>query len=210
MGSQELDNLVTKPPSPKPNIYIYVHSFRQPKSSETSFSFFSTFSTLQAIMFSSFHILRNICISNSKFSNMISFFPSFGHDHDLFTEYVDLVFLNTTGWASLIAQLVKNPRSPWSDSWVGKICWRRDRLPTPMFLGFPCGSAGKESAGNVGVLGSIPGLGRSPGEGKGYPLQYSGLENSKVCIVHGVPKSRTQLSDFHFRFHFNTTRCRWW
>ena len=45
-------------------------------------------------------------------------------------------------------------------------------------LGFPCGSAGKESTCNVGDLGSIPGLGRSPGEGKGYPLQYSGLENS--------------------------------
>ena len=49
-------------------------------------------------------------------------------------------------------------------------------------LGFPCGSAGNESACNVGDLGSIPGLGRSPGEGKGYPLQYSGLENSMDCI----------------------------
>ena len=57
---------------------------------------------------------------------------------------------------------------------------------------------GKESACNVGDLGSIPGLGRSPGEGKGHPLQYSGLENSMNCIVHGVAKSRTQLSDFHF------------
>ena len=47
-------------------------------------------------------------------------------------------------------------------------------------------------------LGSIPGLGRSPGEGKGYPLQYSGLENSMDCIVHGVTKSQTQLSNFHF------------
>ena len=46
------------------------------------------------------------------------------------------------------------------------------------FLGFPCGSAGKESPCNVGELGSIPGLGRSPGERKGYPLQYSGLEKS--------------------------------
>ena len=54
----------------------------------------------------------------------------------------------------------------------------RDRLPTPVFLDFPCGSAGKESACNVGGLGSIPGLGRSPGEGKGYPPQYPGLENS--------------------------------
>ena len=56
----------------------------------------------------------------------------------------------------------------------------------------------KESACNAGDLGSIPGLGRSPGEGKGYPLQYPGLENSMDYIVHGVAKSRTQLSDFHF------------
>ena len=50
----------------------------------------------------------------------------------------------------------------------------------------------------MGDLGSIPGLGRSPGEGKGYPLQYSGLENSMDCTVYGVAKSRMQLSDFHF------------
>ena len=60
-----------------------------------------------------------------------------------------------------------------------------------IFLGFPCSSAGKESAHNAGDLGSVPGLGRSPREGKGYPLQYSGLENSMDCIVHGVAKSRT-------------------
>ena len=54
-----------------------------------------------------------------------------------------------------------------------------------MFLGFPCGSAGKESTCNVRDLGSIPWLGRSPGEGKGYPLQYSGLENSMECIAKG-------------------------
>ena len=58
-------------------------------------------------------------------------------------------------------------------------------------LGFPGGSAGKESACNAGDLGSILGLGRSPGEGKGYPLQYSGLENSMDCIVYGVAKSQT-------------------
>ena len=67
-------------------------------------------------------------------------------------------------------------------------------------FGFPCGSAGKESAYNVGDPGSIPGLGRAAGEGVGYPLQYSGLENSMDCIVHGIAKSRTQLSDFHFHF----------
>ena len=84
--------------------------------------------------------------------------------------------------ASSIAQLVKNPpvmqETP-VDSWVRKLCWRMVRLPTPVFLGFPCGSVGKESAYNVEDLGSIPGLGRYPGEGKGYPFQYS---------VHGVTK----------------------
>ena len=57
--------------------------------------------------------------------------------------------------------------------------------------GFPGDSAGKESACNAGDLGSIPVLGRSPGEGKGNPRQYSGLENSMYHIVHGVAKSRT-------------------
>ena len=66
--------------------------------------------------------------------------------------------------------------------------------------GFPCGSAGKESTCNVGDLGSIPELGRSPGEGKGYPLKYSGLENSMDCTVLGVAKSQTWLSDVHFHF----------
>ena len=65
-------------------------------------------------------------------------------------------------------------------------------------MGFPCGSAGKESACSAGDLGLIPGLGTSLGEGKGYPLQYSGLENSMDCVVHGVTKSRTRLSDFRF------------
>ena len=64
--------------------------------------------------------------------------------------------------------------------------------------GFLYDSAGKETACNEGDLGSIPGLGRSPGEGKGYPFQYSGLENSMDYIVHVVAKSWTRLSDFHF------------
>ena len=67
----------------------------------------------------------------------------------------------------------------------------------PFNRGFPCGSVGKESTCNVGDLGSIPGIGKSPGEGKGYPLQYSGLENFIDCIIHGVTKSWTRLSDFH-------------
>ena len=111
-------------------------------------------------------------------------------------------------WASLVAQLVKNPpvmgRS-WFDSWIGKIPWRMDRLPTPVFFGFPCGSAGKEPACDAGDLGSIPGLGRPPGEGKGYPLQCFGLENPMDCIVHGVTKCQGGLSNFHFHFHFSLT-----
>ena len=67
-------------------------------------------------------------------------------------------------------------------------------------MGFLCGSAGKESACNAGDLGSVPGSGRSPGEEKGSPLQYSGLENPMDYIVQGVTKSRTQPNDFHFHF----------
>ena len=58
-------------------------------------------------------------------------------------------------------------------------------------MGFPCGSTGQDSACSAGDLGSIPGLGRSPEEGKGCPLQYSSLENSMDCIDHGVTMSRT-------------------
>ena len=82
--------------------------------------------------------------------------------------------------ASLVAQLVKNPPAMQEnqfDSWVWKIPWRRDILPTPVFLGFPGGSAGKKSTCKVRNLGLIPGLGRSPGGGQDNPLQYSCLEN---------------------------------
>ena len=67
-----------------------------------------------------------------------------------------------------------------------------------LFWGFLHSSVGKESACNAGNLGLIPGLGRSPGEGKGYQLQYSGLENPMDYVVRGVTKSWTRLSDFHF------------
>ena len=77
-----------------------------------------------------------------------------------------------------------------------------------MILGFSDGSGGKESACNAGDLGSIPGLGRSPGEGNGNPLQYSCLENPMDreawwATVQGVAKSRTRLSDLTFTFHFH-------
>ena len=70
---------------------------------------------------------------------------------------------------------------------------------TLLRMGLLCGSAEKESACNTGDIGLIPGLGRSLGEGKGYPLQYSGLQTSMNCIVHGVTKNWTQLSNFLFQ-----------
>ena len=89
-----------------------------------------------------------------------------------------------TCWFSLLRRMLA----------IGLSC----RVFVTLRLGFPCGSAGKESACNEGDLGSIPGLGRSPGEGKGYPLQCSGLESSMDCTVHGVANSQTQLSSFPF------------
>ena len=106
-----------------------------------------------------------------------------------FSKFVkDRYYMISFLWASLIAQLVKNPPAMHEtqfDSWEGKIHWRRDRLPTPVFMGFPCGSAGKESACNTGNLGS-------------------GLENSMDCTIHEVAKSQTQLSDFHFYFSLSS------
>ena len=96
--------------------------------------------------------------------------------------------------ASLIAQLVKN--LPAIQETLVRFLGREDPLEEGQvthssILGLPFGSAGKESTCNVGDLGLIPGWGRPPGEGKDYPLQYFGLENSMNCILHGIPKSRT-------------------
>ena len=74
------------------------------------------------------------------------------------------------------------------NSWVGKIPWVRDGLPTPVYLGSPCGSAGKESACNAGDLISIAWLGGSLGKGKGYTLQYSGGNTG----LHGLQSDTTE------------------
>ena len=108
--------------------------------------------------------------------------------------------VNLVSPTSLIARLVKN--LPAMQETLAQFLgqedpWRRNRLSTPVFLGFPGGLAGKESTCHAGDLGLTPGLGRSPGEGRGYQLQYSGLENSMNCIVGGFANSRTRLSDFH-------------
>ena len=109
-----------------------------------------------------------------------------------------LTYMQSTSEASLIAQLVKN--LPAVQEALVRFLGQEDPLEKgwltiPVFLDFPRGSASKESTYNVGHLGSIPGLGRSPGEGNGYPFQYSGLENSMDCVVHGFTKSWTLLSD---------------
>ena len=104
-------------------------------------------------------------------------------------------------WASLVAQFLKKKillqcRRLQFNSWVGKIPWRRDRLPTPVFWGFPHSSVGKESASNVGDLGSVLRMGRSPGGGM---ATHSSIFAWKIpmdrgtwwATVHGVAKSQT-------------------
>ena len=103
--------------------------------------------------------------------------------------------------ASLVARLVKDP--PATQETPVQSLGQEDPLEKgkathSSILGLPCGSAGKVSAYSAGDPGSIPGLGRYPGESKGCPLQYSGLENSMDCIVHRVTKSHTGMSDFQF------------
>ena len=114
--------------------------------------------------------------------------------------------------ASLIAQLVENPA-------MQETPVRFQGQEDPLEKGkathcsifwFPCGSADKESACNVGDLGSIPGLGGSPGEGKGYPLQYSGLENSMDCSPwgHRVGDDWATFTSLHFYAIKNTTNSK--
>ena len=106
--------------------------------------------------------------------------------------------MNSFVWASLIAQLVKNlpaMQRPQFNSWVGKICWRQDRLPTPVFLGFPGGSAGQESAFCVGDLCLTPGLGKIPWRRERPPTPVFWPGEFHGLYIHEVTKSQTQLSD---------------
>ena len=121
-------------------------------------------------------------------------------------------------WLYMVAFVKKNKNKKFQEPLQDQACsWHRASVLNPAtplsacchtiiymeiinLLGFPGGSASEESACNAGDLGLIPELGRSPGEGNSYLLHYSGLENSMDCIVHGVAKNRTQLSDFHFDF----------
>jgi len=128
--------------------------------------------------------------------------PSMGFSRQEYWRGLPFPSPHTCPWGFLDSSVGKesacNSRDPNSIPGLWRSPGEGLGYPLQYSLGFPCGSAGKESACNAGDLDSIPGLGRSPGEGKGCPLQYSGLENSMDCIVLGVAKSRTRLSDFHF------------
>ena len=106
------------------------------------------------------------------------------------TEHLGLSYLFVSLLSASLHENVRSPRTGPIFNFLFPAC-------NPQYV-FPCGSAGKESTCNARDLRSILGLERSPGEGNGYPLQYSGLENSMDCIVHGVAKSQTRLSAFHF------------
>ena len=128
------------------------------------------------------------------------------------------IFNNQYGMAgaSLIFQLVKmclQCRRPWFNFWIGKIPWRRHRLPTTVLLGFPGSTEfpGKEFACNVGDLDSFPGLRRSPGWEHSNPLQYSCLENTngQRSLVGYSPwghreSDRTErLNTAHYHIYYN-------
>ena len=88
-----------------------------------------------------------------------------------------------------------NSGDPQFNPWVRKMPWRRDRLPTPIFLDFSGGSDGKEFTCDAGGVGSVPGLGSSPGGGHGNPLQHSCLENphGQRSLVGYSPRGREEL-----------------
>ena len=116
----------------------------------------------------------------------------YGLQSDFFLSARLNCILNTIQFTHFRYMLVKNPlamQETLVNSWIGKIPWKTDRLPTPVFLGFPDGSDSKESTCNAGDLGSIRWLGRSSGGGLGNLLQYSCLENphgQRSLVGHGV------------------------
>ena len=169
--------------------------------------YFYIFFLLQLLYFVSY--LIDLCLSmnilsyaffKKFYSFTIAYMIYFSFEYSVQSFFLFFFFLSFFLFFFLITGiqfLVKSPpamQETWFNSWIRKSPWRRDRLPTPVFLG---GSAGKESTCNAGDLDSISGLGGSSGGGKSYTLQDSGLENSMEYIVHGVTKSWTQLSNFH-------------
>ena len=106
---------------------------------------------------------------------------------------VDIRFLVWELRSHMLHGAVKKKKKTKTTPFLLKTIWHAS-------LGFPCGSAGKESPCNEGDLDLISRQERSPGEEEGYPFQYSGLENSMNCDNHGVATNRTRMCDFHFHF----------
>ena len=140
--------------------------------------------------------MRNCPKNERYFKTFVAFSKKKFRGRSPFCEVTVWFLIFTTSLdqhASLVAQLVKNPpamqRPPFC-SWVRKVPWRRGRLPTPVFWGFPGDSDVKESSYNMGVLDSDPCVRKIPGGGTGYPLEHSGLENPMhrgawQATVHG-------------------------
>ena len=158
------------------------------------------------LIFSSIRVFSNESFLQNRWPKYWSFSFSVNPSN----EYSRLIFFRID-WFDLLAvqgtlkSLLQHHSSKASILSVRFSLWSNSHIHP--YWGFPYSSVGKEFTCNAGDLGSIPRLGRSPGEGNGYSLQYSGLENSLDCVVHGVAESRTWLSDFHFRSHpYMTTR----
>ena len=120
----------------------------------------------------------------------------------LLSQFYSSVGKESTGKKKKSKRIHWQCRRPHFYSCVEKILWRWGRLLTPVFLDFPGGSAGKESVCNTGDLALIPGMERTPGEGKVYPLQCSGLENSMGCIVHESQRIRHDCVTFTYICNF--------
>ena len=147
--------------------------------------------------------MSKICLKSMAFS--VSGRGDREHLHSLY-------FPHTTR-DSLVAQLVKNlpaMQETQFDSWVRRIYWRRDRLPTAVFKSFPCDSVGKESACNAGGLGLIPRLGRSHGEGKGYHSSILAWRIHSSRAISNLLRQMRLKSAYWKTHHCNKTRITYW
>jgi len=165
--------------------------------------FLQTFKQLWPLL-SSMSTVRWVWTSRSRQSSL----SQLGKHEDWYSLSFQAVSPSLLPGHSLPELMIAGAVSQWWNCPFCRFCWNQGSLvwcpfsgsftkDLAFFRGFLCGSAGKESTCNVRDQGLIPGLGRSSGEGKGYPLPCSGLKNSMNCIVHGVTKSWTPLSNFH-------------
>ena len=118
-----------------------------------------------------------------------------------------VIIYSSLPWQLRWSKIHQQCRRSQFNSWVGDIRWRRDKLPTSVFLGIFYGLSGKESACNVGDLGLIPGLRRSPWRRERLPIPVFWPGEFMDCIVHGFTKSHAQLNNFHFSGKKEVATC---